>query len=205
MLIERLNAESAPPTVLETLPAETVGRGPLGPEDWRTAEAHGLPRCELLGGHLLAVPRPSLVHRALCQEVLARLRAWASRCSAFVLGAAPFALELADGSVVYPDAGLLLRCTQDASLPELVVEVLDGGDARREREWKTRLYADAGIPAYWIVDPWTRTVEFLELADGRYRLGRPEDGVYRPPRLPGLCFDLADLWWDAEQLVPFAF
>lgn len=40
--------------------------------------------------------------------------------------------------------------------------------ARHDRTTKRRLYAEAGIPWYWLVDPDARTVEALELHEGRW-------------------------------------
>jgi Uma2 family endonuclease len=38
-----------------------------------------------------------------------------------------------------------------------------------DREKKQRAYAHAGVPEYWVTDPWSRTVEVLTLEAGAYR------------------------------------
>lgn len=196
------------PTVLNALPALCPRRGPYSRD---ALDAVAGEACELLDGHLLAVAGPSLVHRAVCAEIGRRLAAWAERCSAFVLGAAPFTVALAGHAVVAPDLAVALRSRHRLAgpclegVPELLVEVLDGGDARRERELKARIYAEAGVREYWIADPAARTLDFLVLAGGRYTLCLPEDGVHRSRSLPGLVFDAVDLWWDVEQLAPLGF
>jgi Uma2 family endonuclease len=43
--------------------------------------------------------------------------------------------------------------------PDLVIEVLSPGTARRDRGLKHRLYARRGIAQYWIVDPDADAVE----------------------------------------------
>jgi Uma2 family endonuclease len=45
-----------------------------------------------------------------------------------------------------------------ASEVALIVEVA-GASIQRDREWKRRIFADAGIPVYWIVDLTGRQVE----------------------------------------------
>lgn len=202
-------AAPARPLVLEALPEPAVRRGPYTEA---ALDALDDPRpVELLGGHLLAVRGASPVHRAVCWEILGRFAAWATRCSARVLGRDPFTVRLAADSVVRPDVGLVLRLRRPAPdarhevLPDLVVEVLDGDDARRERDLKVRLYAEAGVREYWIVDPRARTVDFLVLEDGRYGLCPLDDGLHRARSVPGLLFDVADLWWDVDQLVPLGF
>ncbi len=197
-----------PPKVLQALPPLCPRRGPYSRDDLEAVPGEA---CELLDGHLLAMARPSLVHRAVCAEIGRRLAAWAERCSAFVLGAEPFAVALAGHSLVAPDLAVALRSRHRPAgprvegAPELLVEVLDGGDARRERELKARIYAEAGVREYWIADPAARTLDFFVLSGGRYSLRPPEDGVHRSRSLPGLVFDAVDLWWDVEQLTPLGF
>lgn len=61
--------------------------------------------------------------------------------------------------------------------PDWVCEVLSPSTVRLDRVVKRRLYAEAGIPFYWMVDPEARTLEALELHDGRWLdLGSWADG-----------------------------
>ena len=202
--------EWAPPRVLEALPAACPRRGPFTSDDLDRLAALG-EDCELIDGHLLGISRPSLVHQAAAGELRRRLAAWAERCSAFVLGAEPFTVALSEQAVVVPDVAVALGSRHRPSgsrlsgAPELLVEVLDGGDARRERELKARNYAEAGVREYWIADPAARTLDFFVLSGGRYALCLPEDGIHRSRSLPGLVFDAVDLWWDVEQLAPLGF
>ena len=202
--------EWAPPRILEALPAICPRRGPFTAADLDAVGTLG-DGCELVDGHLLARTRPSLVHQAVAGELRRRLTAWADRCSAFVLGAEPFTVALAEHAVVVPDVAVALRSRHRPSgprlqgAPELLVEVLDGGDARRERELKARIYAEAGVREYWIADPAARTLDFFVLSGGRYSLCLPEDGIHRSRSLPGLVFDAVDLWWDVEQLASLGF
>lgn len=197
----------APPRLLEVLPAVYPRRGPFARGHLDRLAALG-EECELLDGLLLARPSRSLVHQAVAGELRRRLAAWADRCSAFVLGAEAFTVALGDRSIAAPDVAVALRSRHRLSgsrlhdAPELLAEVLDGGDARRERELKARIYAEAGVREYWIADPAARTLDFLVLSGGRYALCPPEDGVHRSRSLPGLVFDAFDLWWDVEQLAP---
>ena len=54
--------------------------------------------------------------------------------------------------------------------PTLVIEILSPSTTTIDRSRKRRLYADPGIPYYWLVDPESRTVEALGLDAGRYAL-----------------------------------
>jgi Uma2 family endonuclease len=52
--------------------------------------------------------------------------------------------------------------------PALVAEVESTSTTLLDRTEKRAVYAEAGIPAYWLVDPVAPTVTVLELVDGAY-------------------------------------
>ena len=54
--------------------------------------------------------------------------------------------------------------------PDLAIEVLSPSNPAHDRSVKYRLYAEAGVQEYWIVDPQRPTVEIHVLQDGSYRL-----------------------------------
>ncbi len=58
--------------------------------------------------------------------------------------------------------------------PDWVCEVLSPATAARDRVHKRALYARAGVPHYWLIDPEARVIEALALRDGAWL----EVGVY---------------------------
>lgn len=54
--------------------------------------------------------------------------------------------------------------------PDWVCEVLSPSTAARDKVQKRALYAEAGIPHYWIVDTDARTLEAFSLESGRWVL-----------------------------------
>ncbi len=52
--------------------------------------------------------------------------------------------------------------------PDWVCEILSPSTASRDRVFKRDLYARHGIGHYWLVDPLARTLEALELREGRW-------------------------------------
>jgi Uma2 family endonuclease len=58
--------------------------------------------------------------------------------------------------------------------PDWVCEVLSPTSAARDRVTKRHLYARAGVPYYWLIDPEARVLEALALRDGTW----VEVGVY---------------------------
>ncbi|HEX9801065.1 MAG TPA: Uma2 family endonuclease [Thermoanaerobaculia bacterium] len=181
----------------ETPPAP---RSMLGP--YRDADYVALPdepRCELLYGSLFVTPAPSLRHQDVVFRLARLLVDHADRVGdkAFV---SPVDVALADHSVVQPDVvyvkaehGEILRRRVEGT-PDLVVEVLSPGTARRDLGEKLRLYAESGIAEYWLVDPEGRTFEFLVLRDGAYTVLLPADGLYRSPAVASLEVDPEAFW-----------
>ena len=71
--------------------------------------------------------------------------------------------------------------------PDLVVEILSPSNWLYDRREKLRVYQEAGVPEYWIVDPRAQTIEIYVLEQGVYRLaGQYDRGAVAASRLlPG--------------------
>ncbi|MBN9070767.1 MAG: Uma2 family endonuclease [Rhizobiales bacterium] len=80
--------------------------------------------------------------------------------------------------------------------PDWVCEILSGSTERRDRTVKTRIYANAGVPYLWLLDPRAQILETFELAGGRWaKSGAWSAGeIVRVPPFDVVSFSLADLW-----------
>ena len=80
-------------------------------------------------------------------------------------------------------------------VPDIVAEVLCS-DRNRDLVRKRQVYAEAGIPEYWIFDALNETVIPLELRDGVYveRGVLTGDDTLTTPLLPGLAIPLAGIF-----------
>ena len=58
--------------------------------------------------------------------------------------------------------------------PDWVCEIVSPSNTNHDRVTKRRLYAEHGVPHYWVVDPIARTLDALALRDGAW----VEIGVY---------------------------
>ena len=101
-----------------------------------------------------------------------------------------------------PDLAIILRNGRAAvgnrmleGVPDIVIEVLST-DRNRDLVRKRRVYAEAGIPEYWICDRRDDTVRQLELQDGKYveRARLTIGDTLTTPLLPGLLIPLADVF-----------
>jgi Uma2 family endonuclease len=118
---------------------------------------------------------------------------------------APLDVGLAEHSVVQPDviyvsaARLKILQRRIVGPPDLLVEVLFPGTARRDRGEKLSLYAQTGIREYWIVEPAVSQIEFLVNEAGRFVVGLPVEGVYQSGGMPEIHLDLAHFWRKIQE------
>lgn len=171
--------------------------------DWPEAE-HG-ERYEIIEGVLVVSPSPIPLHQSLMIELTLIVGPFVKAGRLGRLFTAPVDVLLADNVLLIPD---LVFVRQDrlhivgptliAGPPDLVVEILSPSTRRRDLGKKLRLYAQFGIPEYWIVDPRARTLAVYVLIDRQYQLALQEDGIARSTVLPGLTIDVAALFAAAE-------
>ena len=112
------------------------------------------------------------------------------------------ALSLEERVLLAPDLCLVLRGNpvvvnnrRVEGAPDIVVEILSS-DRNRDLIRKRQLYAEAGVPEYWIFDPRSDTATILELRNGEYaeRAVLTADDTLTTPLLPGLAIPLADVF-----------
>lgn len=127
-------------------------------------------RYELLDGALLVTPSPGTAHQ-VCVGALYRLLHHHRRPGHVVM-IAPFDYVISPATVLEPDVVVARReDLGEVNLPAtplLVVEVLSTSTRRVDGTAKRLAYEEAGVPAYWMVDPAGPSVTVLELVDGRY-------------------------------------
>jgi Uma2 family endonuclease len=73
--------------------------------------------------------------------------------------------------------------------PTLIIESVSIGHEDHDRETKRQWYAEAGVPNYWIISAFERSLECLKLVNEKYEIdaaGRAPEQV-RPSLFPGAC------------------
>lgn len=167
------------------------------------------PRCELLAGRFYVSPSPNVLHQIIVGLLWEILQS-AARATGGVAIFAPMDVVLSENSVVQPDVLYITRSRRAIvrekvhGAPDLVVEVVSPGAARRDRVEKLRLYAEAGVREYWLCDPAARVIDFLVNRGGRYEVALAHADVYASAELPEVRIDLAEFWSevDARQIGP---
>jgi Uma2 family endonuclease len=80
--------------------------------------------------------------------------------------------------------------------PDWACEILSGSTEKRDRTVKMRIYAEAQVPYFWLIDPRLQILEAFELAEGRWlKIGAwNSDDEVRAPPFDAVAISLADLW-----------
>jgi len=129
-------------------------------KDWELKEGE---RFELIYGEAYAMASPNAKHQAILIELAAQFQTFlrGKPCKAYP---APFDVRLfyeedeSDDTVVQPDIVVICDEKKRGSegcrgAPDLVVEILSPSNTAIEMERKLKLYQEAGVKEYWIVDP----------------------------------------------------
>ena len=157
---------------------------PLVQEGYATIQdIYDLPegqRAELIDGRLFMMSPPKRIHQNIVGELFWEIKKYIQEkeltCEAYV---APFGVWLFEDDSAFVEPDISVIC-DDSKLdddgckgaPDLVIEILSPSTKYHDCVRKPKLYADAGVREYWIVDPekrWVRKYFFgSEYRDGQY-------------------------------------
>lgn len=141
---------------------------------WTVDDLDDLPddglQYELADGVLLVSPSPRPLHQIVAAELTAVLRAACPPTLRVLF--APLDFRPSRTTSLQPDVLVVRR--EDAKgeqltgTPLLVVEILSPATRAKDLVLKRSLYATAGVPSYWIVDPAEQTLLVLRLDGEEY-------------------------------------
>ena len=140
-------------------------------------------RVELIRGFINKMsPAPSRFHQVVSSNLNAYLHQF-FRGKPCTLYAAPFDVRLPIPSknkeitIVQPD--LCVVCDESKlddsgcnGAPELVIEILSPNNSKHDLDTKFKLYEEAGVLEYWIVEPVEKMLLVYTLINGKY-IGLP--------------------------------
>jgi Uma2 family endonuclease len=164
-------------------------------------------RVELIKGYIMKMsPAPNRFHQVVSRNITGcLLNSFKNhRCDLYI---APFDVRLPIASkkknttVVQPD--LCVVCDKskldDAGCngaPELMIEILSPNNAKHDLDTKFKLYEEAGVLEYWIVEPVEKMLLVYTLINGKF-IGLPpltEGENIQSPLFPDLKFAIIDVF-----------
>jgi Uma2 family endonuclease len=135
-------------------------------------------RHEIIDGRHTMNPAPSPMHQYVSRHMQFQLYQQLELSGLGQVINAPIDLQLSDCDVVQPDLVVVLNGNAIITsrgiqgIPDLVVEILSPSTSEHDQQLKLRLYEQARIPEYWIVDPEDKVVFQYHLT---------ENSVYAAP------------------------
>jgi Uma2 family endonuclease len=163
-------------------------------EDWLKLPDDGY-RYEVIDGVLYMSPPPLIRHQRSSIRIVDIFLAYLKLHPLGELLYAPVGVRLPNQSVPLQPDIVFVRAEHLAiigenyieGVPDLVMEVLSPSNWLYDRREKLRVYQEAGVPEYWIVDPRAQTIEIYVLEQGVYQLaGQYSRGAVAASRvLPG--------------------
>ena len=164
------------------------------------------PRYELINGEAILLSSPSQYHQGMLIELGTQFRSYlrGKKCKVFL---APFDVRLnydtLDNTVLQPD--LLVVCDMDKlngkhclGAPDMIAEILSPSTARKDTLIKSKLYRDAGVKEFWIIDPIHKLVIVHILERGSYVTSYYSSEEVIPVNiLVGFSVNMADVFEEA--------
>ena len=140
-------------------------------------------RYEILEGELSVTPAPSTKHQTASGNLFVLLAKHIKDQDLGKLFHAPIDLVLAPTTVLQPDLLFVSKARQHIitdkaveGAPDLVIEILSPATSRTDRVTKAQIYARHSVPAYWIADPDSETIEIYLLNVDSYKLAATLQG-----------------------------
>jgi Uma2 family endonuclease len=155
------------PMATEVIPKVTF-------EEFRQFPVDGK-RYELLRGEVHVTPAPATRHQFIVQNLAMGLGSHVIKTNLGEVLTAPLDVRLSEDAALQPDpifvsnarAGMIQE-DWIAGAPDLVVEVSSPSTAAYDRARKHPIYAESGVPEFWLIDSQAKTVKVLKLQGKKY-------------------------------------
>jgi Uma2 family endonuclease len=162
---------------------------------------------ELLNGRIVVTPPAGWPHGSVGHEIQLLLGEHVRSRKLGKVFDSSQGFDLPSGDTVEPDHTYVSAQRWTAApppvegkflrvVPDLLVEVLSGGTASRDRGEKKAIYERNGVREYWLVDARALTLTVFLLQESRFDRGRvfDVDERFRSSVLPELEFPVRDLF-----------
>ena len=165
-------------------------------------------RHELIDGEHYVTPSPNTKHQRILGSLHLLIGSWLESHGVGQVFMAPYDVVVSDLDVVEPDlfylsnerAAKVLTPLHAKGVPELVIEIASKATRKRDETIKRRLYEQAGVSEYWVVDPEVDAVRVYRRDGDRFarpiELSREAGDVMTTALLPGLQIPLTRVFRD---------
>jgi Uma2 family endonuclease len=158
-------------------------------------------RREIIAGVLYVSAAPARIHQRLLGYVFRSIIEAVEDTGWGEVYFAPVDVRFSENDQVQPDLLVIkadrlgiYRGSTVFGAPDLVVEILSPSNRSVDLVNKARLYADKGVPEYWILDPINHTAQVFKLSDGQFEPVALDGDLIRSTVIPKLVIDSADLF-----------
>ena len=135
-------------------------------------------RAELIDGQIYYQAAPSRIHQKILGKIHQKIANYIdSKAGSCEVYPAPFAVKLwADRrTIVEPDISVICdrnKLTEKGctGAPDWIIEIISPGNSSHDYIRKLKLYADAGVREYWIVNPVKHTVFVYHLEENKFEV-----------------------------------
>jgi len=176
-----------------------------GQGDWSEAEYLTLDTnrlVELSEGELEVLEMPGNFHQLIIGRLFFVLSLYMKEHKKGFIRFSPLRVRLWPGTIREPDLVFMSAAHADRvgekywGIPDLVAEIISESNEEHDRVTKMSEYARAGIPEYWLIDPYARTVEIYLLKGEEYHLAATltEADALTSSQLPGFAVSVRDLF-----------
>jgi len=158
-------------------------------------------RHEIIEGEHYVNPAPSTYHQTVSRRIQFALYTLIELKQLGQVFNAPVDVQLGNHNIVQPDIVVILADHQQMitptkikGIPDLIVEILSPSTMEHDQVLKRHMYEAAGVPEFWIVDPFEHCVSQLILnLNGRYELATHAQRI-AVSILPNVLVDLTQVW-----------
>lgn len=141
---------------------------------------------QLIDGELVMTASPNTQHQRIIKRLLRVMDAFVEENSLGEVFVSPVDVYLSEADTPVPDLVFvaeerlgIVGAQKIEGAPDLVVEVLSPSTGYYDLRKKKRLYAEAGVAEYWIVDPIEESVEVHVNTGGAFDLHERAEGEGR--------------------------